>query len=323
MLQDDSSDSSKAIPAIGDNSLRDRSATIRNILNPDGNFPEPSAAWITWMQEEQGLSKATRTLYKYCITLYLGFVSHEVPNSPSASLWYVWDYTLAKRFFAKLKIASNPSSVNNYHCALANVRLYMRLCGNRPDDYLVISERFQHLAKTSQKDRSAYIQKSKEGCSKSTNLLRKVYLNIYHSESKWLRMQQIFSRLQSGGPNVTPEELSFLNGCLGFVLLCSNGFRTGNIDPLESEPMAKSLAQALGEFRHNFPEDDVNDAPRVLDRIKSFSSRHPGANRHQDGKARRCCGTSGARSRSPPTVSPLCPRKPAISSENVQVLLQF
>ena len=102
MLYEDPSDSNKAISAIGDNSLRDRSATLRNILNMEGNFPEHSAAWMKWMQEEQGLSKATWTLYKYCLTLFLGFVSHELPNCPSPTLWYVWDHTLAKRFFVKL-----------------------------------------------------------------------------------------------------------------------------------------------------------------------------------------------------------------------------
>ena len=36
------------------------------------------------------------------------------------------------------------------------------------------------------------------------------------------------------------------------------------------EPMAQALAQAFGDFHHNFSEEEINDAPRRLYRNKCF-----------------------------------------------------
>ena len=145
------------------------------------------------MGEEKGLAKGTKTLYKYCASMFLGYVSHELPNRP-ATIWYCWDHALVKRFFAKLRSATNPSSAINFHCALASIRLYMRLNGNRPSDYLNILSKFDLLMKTAQQERSVYVVESKYDSKKEVGLLCAVYLQIYHSESIWLKLRQIFKR---------------------------------------------------------------------------------------------------------------------------------
>ena len=199
--------------------------------------------------------------------MFLGYVSHELPNRP-ATLWYAWDHALVKRFFARLRTATNPSSAVNFYSALACIRLYMRLNGNRPEDYLNILTKFQLLMNAAMQERSIYIAESKDSSTKEVGLLRAIFLRIYHSESKWLKLHKIFKRLENSGTKVTNSELTFLNGFLGFLLLCQNGMRSGTLDQLESEPTANALTQALGEFRHQHPDEDVQNASRRLDRTK-------------------------------------------------------
>ena len=148
----------------------------------------------------------------------------------------------------------------------------MRLNGNRPDDFSNLLEKFALQLRLAQQERNLYIAEAKVGSTKEEGLLRRVYLQIYHSEEHWRRLHEIFSRLRNSGSKVTVKELTFLNGLLGFVVLAPNPLRTGNLNLLESAPMEKALAQSLGEYRKKFPDEDINKAPRRLDRSKTIAA---------------------------------------------------
>ena len=122
-------------------------------------FPDPPAKWMKWLKEAKGLESNTRTLYQHCIKMFLGFVSNQLKeklSSPSALnlMWYLWDYTMNKRFFKKLKLATNLSSAGNYFVAFAAGRLWMKNNGRCPQDSITILNKFDLLGKTASKKRN-------------------------------------------------------------------------------------------------------------------------------------------------------------------------
>ena len=262
----DTSEEGDASPESGKD-VQSPSTTIRNALNPEGNFPTPPAKWVDWLKNTKGLAKGTQGLYKHCVEMFLGFVAHELPES-TPTLYHCWDFVLNKRFFAKLSSATNPSSKINYYNAIAAARLYMETEGRHPVDYLKLGKRFSILSKTLSNQRSIYLAESKDSSTREVGLLRSVYLEIYHSESMWTQLHRIYARLESSESSVTISELTFANGFLAFVLLINNFARSGNISLLESEPMAEALTNSLGKYREQYPDDDINNAPRRLDRSK-------------------------------------------------------
>lgn len=206
--------------------------------------------------------------------MFLGFVSNQLKeklSSPSALnlMWYLWDYTMNKRFFKKLKLATNLSSAGNYFVAFAAGRLWMKNNGRCPQDSITILNKFDLLGKTAGKKRAEYLEDTKNKSTTEHGLLRMFYLQIYHSDSMWHRLHRIYAKLESSGKSITSSDLSFVNGFLSYILLGTNFMRTGNIALLESQPMEKILAQSLGEFRNRFPNEDIQNSPRRLDRSKT------------------------------------------------------
>ena len=236
-------------------------------------FPDPPEDWLKWLKDDKRLEPPTRTLYRHCTKMYLGFVANQLKeklSSPSALdlMWYLWDYTMNKRFFAKLKLATNDSSAGNYYAAFVNGRLWMKNEGQCPTDYITILNKLDLLHEVARRKRGEYVEDARNRSTTEHGLLRIFYLRIYHSASMWRRLYLIYAKLEKSGQSITSSDLTFVNGFLSYILLGTNYMRTGNISLLESQPMEKILAQSLGEFHARFPEEDIHNSPRRLDRSK-------------------------------------------------------
>ena len=221
---------------------------------------------MKWCSEEKGLSTHTINLYKYCLTQFLGFVKHTFPKQ-DASLYFAWDINLCKRFFAKLKTACRPGSVINYHSSLSNARLFYRLRGNRPSDYLDLTARFVLLSSTAHQERRIYTEKEK--VAKSGNergLLVDLFLKVYHSSELWDQFHQIVRDAADLG--VTATQLTFALGLLITVLAVPNCMRAGNMNLLEADSSILALKAAQKTFKKRFPGESLVTAAKKLDREK-------------------------------------------------------
>ena len=206
--------------------------------------------------------------------MFLGFVSKELEGklastSPISLMWFLWDININKRFFKKLKTATNKSSMGNYYSAFASGRLWMEGEGNCPQDYIRIMGKLDLLSEAAKKKRLEYIEDNKNSSTKEDGILRTVYLQIYHGKSLWEHLYQIYDRLQKPGTKLTAAELTFSNGFLCYILLATNYMRSGNLSLIESKAMEKALSQSLGEFYEKFPDEDIRHSPRRLDRDKT------------------------------------------------------
>ena len=203
----------------------------------------------------------------------MGFISKEVKEKvsspdPMSLMWYLWDVNLNKRFFKNIKSATNLASQGNYYSAFAAGRLWMKNEGFCPPDHITIFGKLDLLAETAGRKRAEFQEENKNASSVEEGLLRDLYLKVYHNDSLWLRLHQIYARLEKPGAKATTDELTFMNGFLCYVLLATNYMRSGNLSLLESEPTQKALSQSLGEFREKYPEEDIHNSPRRLDRNK-------------------------------------------------------
>ena len=219
------------------------------------------------MKKKKGLAEATKKLYGYVTSKFLGFQKYVMPDQ-EPSLWYVWDEKLCSLFFDLIRPAVPPNSLTNFYSGLACVRLYMKLTGNRPDDYMDLFSNFAMEASVAQKERSKYIAAEKAKSTKEKGILGHFFLGVYRKAENWADFHALIERLKAASDNVrvTSSELTMATGLLVCALTASNSKRAGNYALIEAEPAFKSLNQAYADFKFRFPDDDLSCAPKRLDR---------------------------------------------------------
>ena len=244
--------------------------TIARALNPNNIFPDPPAHFDNWLETNKNLRRPTRKLYKYCIRKLLGFILHLMPDQ-EPSIWYAWDPKLISLFFSVLKPHVAPSSLPNFHSAFQCLRLYMLRQGNRPDDYADLYANFAGEAQVAQRARRDYIRDEKFLSTKEKGVLKKFFLEVYHSAQIWEDFNQKIKRMKKqkaagqGVTRLTAEELTMATGFMICLITATNFKRAGNFALIESEPAYKSLNQAFCDFKFRFPEEKVDKAPLILD----------------------------------------------------------
>ena len=238
--------------------------SVRIALNPSGVFPNVPWAFCKWLLDEKGVSNATKGLYKHCVGNFLGYVANKYANQET-SLYYAWDVNLVTSFFKILQTVVLPSSIVNYCSALASVRSFMRLNGNRPADFADIQNRFELLSTKISRNRRSYVAEAKAASIKEHGVLRRFYLQVYHSVTYWKRYRAIV-RAARNGKKLTPADLTFVNGLMIAATSPTNFPRSGNIGLLEANTAFAALETALTNFKTLHPQKKIFGAPRRLDR---------------------------------------------------------
>ena len=240
---------------------------VARAIYPNGICPYPPKKWVEWLTDVKAVAKNTKSIYAYCIRLFLGYVKSLDPTR-TPTLYAAWKIEICDGFFEKLKSIVNPGSVTNYYSAMAIVRRYMIQEGSKPSNFLELQDRFGMMASAAHKDRRRWIAETKGFSKKEKGVLRSFYLDCYHSPLFWSRFEDIIQKIRSEQTSLSKDELNFVNGFMIVILTAQNFKRAGNISLLEGSEMFEAVNQAFADFRFRFPDETVSSMGRRLDRSK-------------------------------------------------------
>ena len=248
--------------------------TISDLFKPDGDFPTPPAELLDWMDEERGLAKPTKRLYKYCFSRLFGYVKKENPDE-EPSMWSLWDRALLRRFFAALQTAVPPTSEINFHSAFQSGRQFMQQHGRKPVSFVDLLSSFSTWSKSAHKRRRRHMEdQNNQERTRVRNILREFYLKCYHNaeffEEFFDIVEDIKASMKAGKvKRLSASQLAFCTGLMIVLLTSCNFKRAGNLPLIEAVPAVKALSIAFAEFKRKFPKAPVRSAKRRLDPNKS------------------------------------------------------
>ena len=147
----------------------------------------------------------------------------------------------------------------------------MKQEGSKPPNYLGLEDRFQMQSNLAHKARKTAVEEGKSQSKKEKGVLKKFYLDVYHSASLWSRYDELIQRLRENDGEVEPlskSELLFATGFVIMLLTAQNFKRAGNAALIEADDMFNAVNQAFGDYLFRFSDESVKDAPRRLDRSR-------------------------------------------------------
>ena len=219
---------------------------------------------------KKGLKKTAMHTNKWGLRLFLGFLKSEKPDEVP-SLWPAWNIETFQRFLAKMDGLVDKTSITILHSANSNARRFMRHEGFKPHNWVDLDDQFKMLTNAAQRAKSTTIRK-RLFSKKEEDVLRRLYLDVYHSEDKWSQWNETIDSLRpSSDGNVEPltaEQLVDMNGLMIVCLFILNFPRTGNFGLVDAKQLFDAVLQAFNDFKFRFPDEKVTHAQRRLDRGK-------------------------------------------------------
>ena len=143
--------------------------------------------------------------------------------------------------------------------------------GFKPDNWMDIDDQFKMITNAAQRLKSETIRE-RLFSRKEEDVLRRLYLNIYHSDDEWTEWNATIDNLRpkpdADVVPLTAEQLVDMNGLLIVCLFILNFPRTGNFGLIEAKQLYDAVFQAFNDFKFRFPGEKVTNAERRLDRGK-------------------------------------------------------
>ena len=229
--------------------------------------PTPPRDWMNWLGDVKGLAGPTKKLYFTEVKQFLGFAQRRMKRIPR--MYDAWNVDLARKFFKTLTPRYSPTTVSNYHAALASVREFLFLQGRRPDNFQEIRETFRLLARTTRKKKRQHL-KTRKVHRESNSLLGIFYQDIYHNDGLWdsfnTHIIDVKCKVKSGEPVVFHRnDITFLTSFMLCIALAANFKRSGNMALWSYDKASTALNNSLTAYRKKNPKASITSLPRRLD----------------------------------------------------------
>ena len=254
-------------------SKRETAKALTNALSADGSFPVPPQDYQDWLKDVKGLALPTRKIYIHEASHFLAYVFKLKPNEVPR-LERAWDVNLCAKFFKELSKHVSPTTLSNYHSAMATVRQFLKLTGRKPNNYGDIQDSFKLLTSKAMKSKRAFTEKMKGKKSAQRKLLAKFHNDVYLNEDLRGKYNSIVNTIKlavkAGKPvKLKRETFHFATSYMICITFASNFKRSGNVALISLEQARVSLNKALLEFRRRFPHLKLSTRPKLLDPRKT------------------------------------------------------
>ena len=237
------------------------------VFATDNEYPEAPDEYLDWLQDS-GISKGTIKLYKYNLSMFLGFVAKRSP-SHAPTLDSAWDIDCCSDFQAEIKKMVSPTTGTGYNTVLASVRSFLIIKGRQPDDYRNREISFRLMARGSAKARTKYIRETKKSKSGKSTKFGEFYRQVYRSVEQWNRFYQIVEDLKKDPEKkLSTQDLFWVTSFVVCLLLPGNWKRSGNISLLSRTQSVQALNDAICKFKKDFPEEMIHGKERRLNNEK-------------------------------------------------------